>query len=171
MKIQESNHWLRSEPGELSNDDVRELIRKHNFEWRNVSDDSRNKYTDNGNGTITDSVTGLMWQKSGSGNYMSDDKTQAYIDNLNRQKFAGYNDWRLPTLNELISLLEKKKVDSLYINPLFDRKQEWCWTSDTRTSGGDWDVNLYSGLVNWYYSDGGSYVRAVRSQSKSKACP
>ncbi len=69
---------LRSKPQVLSEDDVRDMIRKHNFysrvsfimgkKWQNKSGSFRNDFTDNINGTVTDSVTGLMWQKSGSDN-------------------------------------------------------------------------------------------------------
>ncbi len=110
-------------------------------------------------------MTGLMWQKSGSDNYMKYDKAQSYIDGLNRDKFAGCNDWRLPTLEELASLLESRKVDGLYIDPLFDRTQRWCWTADTRASEGAWYVNFNYGDVYWYYLDYYGYVRAVRSRT------
>ncbi|HEY4613573.1 MAG TPA: DUF1566 domain-containing protein, partial [Bacteroidota bacterium] len=68
-------------------------------------------YTDNSNGTVTDWVTGLMWQKSpdmdGNGiiNYndkMYFDRALAYADSFT---LAGYNDWRLPTMKELYSLV------------------------------------------------------------------
>ncbi|MCP4112858.1 MAG: TIR domain-containing protein [Desulfobacteraceae bacterium] len=63
---------LRSEPITLSDDDVKTMLKKHNFfdsDW-NKSESFKNDLKDNGNGTITDSVTGLMWQKSGSDNYI-----------------------------------------------------------------------------------------------------
>ncbi len=59
-------------------------------------------YLDNGDGTITDLNTGLMWIKDAG------DKQQ-YYDALNRAKnfsFAGYNDWRVPTIKELYSLMD-----------------------------------------------------------------
>ncbi len=68
-------------------------------------------YTDNGDGTITDNVTGLMWQQSpdtnGDGAITAADKltyaaAAARADSLT---LAGYNDWRLPTIKELYSLI------------------------------------------------------------------
>ncbi len=68
-------------------------------------------YTDNGDGTITDNVTGLMWQKSpdfnGDGQINSIDKMghdQARTSAANF-RLAGYSDWRLPTIKELYSLI------------------------------------------------------------------
>ncbi|MCP4713100.1 MAG: DUF1566 domain-containing protein, partial [Planctomycetes bacterium] len=64
-------------------------------------------FTDNGNGTVTDNITGLMWQKSpdtdGDGNIdaadkLSYDEAVAGADTLS---LAGYTDWRLPTIKEL----------------------------------------------------------------------
>lgn len=58
-------------------------------------------YTDNKNGTITDNVTGLMWQKEMPAK-MSFEEMSAYAKNSH---LGGYNDWRVPTIKELYSLI------------------------------------------------------------------
>ncbi len=58
-------------------------------------------YTDNGDETITDNVTGLMWQK-GSGSKMTYDQAKSTVESFD---LAGYSDWRLPTIKELYSLI------------------------------------------------------------------
>ncbi|WP_417860982.1 DUF1566 domain-containing protein [Winogradskyella sediminis] len=70
------------------------------------------KYVDNGDGTVTDMVTGLMWQQSfdhnGDGQIKVDDKlTYKEILQLIDEgvSFAGYDDWRLPTIKEMYSLI------------------------------------------------------------------
>ncbi|SLM31797.1 putative Mitogen-activated protein kinase kinase kinase [Desulfamplus magnetovallimortis] len=123
----------------------------------------RNEYNDNDNGTITDHATGLMWQKSGSDNALSYDDAKRYISHLNLERFAGFNDWRIPTIEELLSLLEPEKINSsLYIDSLFDPLQQWCWSSDMRTAHSGWFVFYYLGNVYWDYLDLDNYVRGVR---------
>lgn len=69
------------------------------------------RYQDNGDGTVTDLVTGLMWQKSpdtdGNGTINAEDKmtyTEA-IAGASKFNLAGYTDWRLPSIKELYSLI------------------------------------------------------------------
>jgi len=136
----------------------------------------KNDFRDNRDKTITDHATGLMWQKSGSSSYIGYEEATAYIKKLNSNKFAGYSDWRLPTVDELKSLLTPKAMNGdLYINPLFGKMQKCCWTSDNRANGASkrsiglnvkyiaWCVDFDIGNVSYYNNYGSSYVRAVRS--------
>ncbi len=164
--LADAEYRLRSKPGTFSEDDVRAMLKKYGFynkRW-NSSGDFTNNFTDNGNGTITDSVTGLIWVKAGSFDYMPFSNAQSYIQELNQKKFAGYSDWRLPTLEELASLLENKKVNNIYIDPLFDRRQYWCWTADILTSRTYWLVGFDRGFMDWY-RDSSGWVRGVRSRT------
>jgi hypothetical protein len=86
-------------------------------------------YTDNGDGTITDNVTQLMWQKTSS---IKGDFTAAW-GGCSSLTLAGYDDWRLPSLVELLS------IDELGSNPAFNSTYfgglpDFFWTS-TRQSG------------------------------------
>jgi hypothetical protein len=151
---------LRSRPKELSDDEALKLVDK--IYWGRPRRYIENDYVDNGDGTVTDRATGLMWQQGGSGDRFDFEEAKNYINQLNKEKFGGYNDWRLPTLEELISLIEKDKRDKgLYIDSVFSNKQPWCWTADTRSSGGAFGVNFINGIVNdWGIN---CFVRAVRS--------
>ncbi|MDC7233987.1 MAG: DUF1566 domain-containing protein [Spirochaetales bacterium] len=58
-------------------------------------------YTDNGDGTVTDDNTGLMWQQTPPSEKMTYDQAIEYVENL---ELGGYDDWRLPTIKESFSL-------------------------------------------------------------------
>ena len=66
------------------------------------------RYQDNGDGTVTDLVTGLMWQQD-PGEKMTYAQAVAGASNFN---LAGYTDWRLPTIKELYSLIQFSGTDA-----------------------------------------------------------
>ena len=157
---------------------VKDMLERHNFfckeyGWsKGYSNPSgsgfHNKFEEQEDGeVIYDHASGLMWQKSGSYKCMDYDKAKAYVDQLNHNRFAGYDNWRLPTLEEAMSLMEPtENNDRLYINSVFDKNQAWIWTSDLYNVWSGWVVDFSSGCYNYYYDDAdfrSSYVRAVLS--------
>ncbi len=117
-----------------------------------------------GDKVVVDHATGLMWQQSGSDDKERFFDLEKYIEHLNRDKFAGYNDWRLPTLEEAITLLEEETNNNgLYINPVFDKIQNYIWTFEKSNLSHTWVVYFGGGYC--YELDIRSYncyVRAVR---------
>ena len=112
---------------------------------------------------VTDPVTSLTWQKSGSPNAMTYQDAQAYIAKLNQDRFAGYSDWRLPTVDELLSLLtQDKQAHGLYIHPIFGATQTWCWSADKNVAESAWGVGFSSGRLYWSLLYDKNYVRGVR---------
>jgi len=125
----------------------------HHYELRTIQADS----------VVVDHTTGLIWLRSGSEEFMNFEDAQKYVQQLNQKKFAGYSDWRLPTLQEAMSLMESKKSEhELYIGPVFDKKQAWIWTADKQSTVA-WCVSFNSGYCGFNYVDDSSFVRAVRS--------
>ena len=113
---------------------------------------------------VVDHATGLMWQKSGSEDSMTYNDALKYIEQLNRQRFAGYGDWRLPTVEELLSLMEAgKQSNGSYIKPTFDERQKRCWSNDKRSSGSAWGILFDLGDVDSYKLFSDYYARAVRA--------
>lgn len=95
-------------------------------------------YADNGDGTVSDLVTGLMWQKTDGGE-MTLSGAMAYPDSqLNATSFAGHADWRLPTIHELMSLLNHDRA-----NPALDP----AFFASTGISGAAWNS------VYWWSRD------------------
>ena len=170
--VQKPKYSLRSEPIEFSEAEIEDKlnVKKDTETYKSLNATVwrpqvyvENEYGDNADGTVTDHATGLMWQQSGSDNFMAYKDAEAYAEERNKEKFAGYSDWRLPTMDELLSLMEPaKQSDGLFIDPIFDRQQRWCWSSDKRAGGGVWLVLFSNGNVNWSYESYGSIVRLVR---------
>jgi len=83
-------------------------------------------FTDNGNGTITDNITGLMWEKLSDDGSIHDKDLQfagltaaiGKATTLNGANFAGHNDWRVPNLRELASL-PNYEYYNMAIPPIF----------------------------------------------------
>jgi hypothetical protein len=153
---------LRSEPLTVSDEEA-EKVFKIDGRGRPL-EYIQNDFEDRGE-VIVDHTTGLIWQKSGSDSTWTYQQAQVYIKNLNRDRFAGHDDWRLPTIPELMSLLEpKRQPNALYINPTFDSRQQWCWSTDLQDSAASaWHVDFSRGVVYGRGLNVGTYVRAVRS--------
>lgn len=90
------------------------------FYVRGNVDYGQNNFTDNGDSTITDHATGLMWMQYDSGEGMTWQEALEYAEN---KEFAGYSDWRLPNIKELQSIVDYKRApgstDSAALDPAF----------------------------------------------------
>ncbi len=62
-------------------------------------------YTDNGDGTVSDNVTGLMWTQD-PGEKVTWPEAVELLEELNKSNYLGYSDWRIPTMKELYSLVD-----------------------------------------------------------------
>ncbi len=126
---------------------------------------SQDSLVDNGDGTVTDPNTGLMWQQAEVG-AMNWQTALAYCDDL-VLPVGGYDDWRLPDRYELQSL-----VDYNLNNPCLDRaffpgvlsSAYWSSTTYDSFSSHAWCINFRNGDANSGYKLDDSYsLRAVRS--------
>ena len=89
------------------------------------------RFTENGDGTVTDTKTGLMWAAKDNGIPISWSKAQDYCRNYSG---GGHINWRMPTLAELASLYDPKKKNrsGYHVNKLIDTSAQSCWASETR---------------------------------------
>ena len=76
-----------------------------------------NNYINNGDGTITDLATGLMWQQADDGNTRDWEDALSYAEGLS---FAGYDDWRMPNAKELHSILDYTRAPDVTSSPAID---------------------------------------------------
>ena len=167
-------HLLRSIPTTLSYQNVIDMIQKHGFFERKRNPAGKgisHQYVPWNDEFVIDKTTGLMWQRGVSDAKSNRKDVIEYMNKLNRDNFAGYNDWRLPTLEELMSLMEpRQNKDGAYINALFYKQQIYVWSRDTlETAPRVWAVSFY--FAECYSmrvrGDSLSGVRFVRSWSSS----
>lgn len=155
---------LRNQAKQLSDKDVMVMLKKYNFfdRTKNQAGTIVNDFVDNGDDTVTDRVTGLMWQKEGSSEGMTWADAKEYVNKLNSVQFGGYSDWRLPTIEELASLIKSMRAKGTYIDPIFSEKQQFCWSADTFAPDIAWYVSFKAGMIRHIYRFF-YYVRAVRT--------
>jgi hypothetical protein len=146
-------------------------------------------FIDNGDGTITDSRTGLMWEKiSDDGSIHDKDTTYTWANAFTKIAalnggggFAGYTDWRLPNINELQSLVNYG-TSSPAVHPPFNASCAaactvltcsctqsaiyWSATTYQVIPANAWRVNFIGGgVTDTVKGPGGNYVRGVRGGS------
>jgi hypothetical protein len=121
------------------------------------------RFTDNGDGTVTDNLTGLMWIKD-------ETKTMSWQEALNYAKTlstGGYTDWRLPNVNELESLLndgEPNNAAWLNSQGFANVQPDFYWSSTTLgETANAWGVNFDSGSVSHSVKASKNYVHALRA--------
>jgi len=166
---------IRREPKKLSPADVNEMVKLHDYydvhrnpEGKGINHQYVLKEL-NGEKVILDEATGLMWQKNGSDEYMDFKNAKQWIIELNRNSLAGFTDWRLPTLEEAMSLIEPEMKNEKYIDPIFDSRQNVIWTADQVIQGETqamWIVGFDYGVCDWNDMVNVDYMRAVRSEKQ-----
>ena len=134
-------------------------------------------YADNGDGTVTDNNTGLMWQKQDNGyNYNWYKASGTYHATYNSGamsvcdslELGGYDDWRLPSRFELLTLvnygvsLPGPTIWGYYF-PSTHALDYWSSTEAAADPASAWSVSFYNGGVGTSPKDGdGNYVRCIR---------
>lgn len=147
------------------------------------------RFIDNADGTITDSATGLQWEKLGDDGGLHDQDTRftwfgasTKLSTLNAITFGGHADWRLPTMQEAQSLVDFTQV-SPAIDPAFDSGCQpgcdvtacsctaatWHWTSTEYAPDASeaWYLDYNFGGAGAFSKTAGegNKVRAVRGGS------
>jgi hypothetical protein len=127
---------------------------------------------DNGDGTITDSITGLMWQKKDGGE-MTIESAANYCDTLT---LAGYTNWRLPNAHESFSILNLQNTNPAIDTSFFTKTTADYWWTSNRQLGDStkvWCTNAGGGVGNKpkteSISAGGAFryhTRAVRNDNE-----
>ena len=130
------------------------------------------RFKDNGDGTLVDNLTGLIWLKNANC-----DGTKSWQNPLTfvasiHDGVCGLNDssvpgeWRLPNIRELHSLVNFGAADSaVYLNSsgfVAVQSKYWSSTTDANLANEAWDVNLSNGDIGGHGKVDPGYVLAVR---------
>lgn len=126
------------------------------------------RFIDNADGTITDLETKLMWAKEMHDSGCNGGKTIRWQDAIQHAKavsLAGYSDWRLPQISELVSIVDFKQLSpAVYsVFPNTPCGYFWSATAYKSDSRGAWVVGFDTGRVNGDDKNEFFYVRYVRS--------
>lgn len=87
---------------------------------RGRNDYGINNFVDNGDNTITDLATGLMWEKHGSSEGYRWKEALEYVVQKNSENYLGYSDWRLPNAKELQSIIDYSNAPLVNGKPAID---------------------------------------------------
>lgn len=126
-RLQQERERKRKEQERLQRERAKILAEREEMRARLMPVNDR--FVANGDGTVTDSKSGLMWSLLDShqelGNCLNYDSAVAYAENL---ETGGYQDWRLPSASDLAGIYKKK--------PFFPNSgSAWYWTSETAETG------------------------------------
>lgn len=139
------NDRFRSESKILNPSEVQFMVRNKHFycseieikQWKIINLNDKQPWK-SGLEILNDSIAydfkrNLMWKRFVSDNKKKYNDVKDYINWINSKKYAGFDDWRLPTLEEAMSLLIKpsKKESNYFNNTIFDLANKKIWTSDT----------------------------------------
>ena len=112
------------------------------------------RFTDLGKGAVMDNQTGLMWQKGDSYHDLKKGmnwyEALEYIDKKNTEKYAGFSDWRLPTIEEIHKIWDPKR-------PILSKDGDSIGLPKVFTGGGSyyvWTANERNLDHAWYYGLG-----------------
>lgn len=122
------------------------------------------RYVDNGNGTVTDISTGLMWQQVPARGPMTWTDAMDYCRHLT---LADHMDWRLPTLDELKSLIDSDRYFPAIDGNYFPETEAYVYWSASTLPWSEvvWVVSFFSGVVGNGQKSYHYYVRAVRTEN------
>ncbi|MBI4382957.1 MAG: DUF1566 domain-containing protein [Nitrospinae bacterium] len=133
----------------------------------------KSRFLKGADGTIYDSLTSLTWTAEDSRLALEKDisweEANTWAEELNKKKFGGHGDWRLPTIQEALSLFDAKKLNKdfkngdIHIDPIFPAGAGNCtWTSQTRGQREAQIVFYVNGCPYWYEKDDKTISHAAR---------
>jgi len=126
------------------------------------------RFVDNGDGTITDKATGLMWPADSNGVGCNGGASKTWTTAMTWARglvFAGYSDWRLPNVYELQSIINYARINPCIDTTFFlNTKDKYYWSSTTKLDQTTYKMPVHFGAGYSYWGSYAcsNYLRAVR---------
>jgi hypothetical protein len=135
--------------------------------------EEKSQYLVGNDGTVYDSQTSLTWQAKDSRQDLEKDITWQeacdYAKEMNEKQFGGHSDWRIPSLQEALTLFKEEKLNKdfkggdIHIDAAFPPGSGNCtWTSSTRGEREAQIVFYLNGFAYWYEKSDKTISHAVR---------
>jgi hypothetical protein len=127
------------------------------------------QFTDNGNGTVKDNLTGLTWQKVPNPDTLTWENALIYAEGLT---LGGLSDWRLPNIKELQSINDEKLVNPSVNSTIFSTigvKKYWSSTSLPNQTTKAWYLNTQFGITTHEFKTFRQSVICVRGNTPTTA--
>ncbi|MFY8352590.1 DUF1566 domain-containing protein [Pseudoalteromonas sp. SSM20] len=134
------------------------------------------QFTINTDGTVTDNLTGIMWMRCSIGqSWDTNNQTctggveqltwQQALKSASQYQYAGFNDWQLPNVKELSTIVDRQCVDAAINQTLFPAtlaQNYWTSTSGVGSASQAWAVAFYSGKTNLRSKTSDIHLRLMR---------
>ncbi len=177
---EENNMFIKAFPAETINPITKVLKTGQTISYTDYDDGYYQKglprsYTrDDAKEVVVDNTTGLVWQDDEEAKTVRKTWEDAK-DYCQALTLGGYSDWRLPTVRELRSIVDRGRFSpNPTINPTFQNVMSNngdYWSSTTisfNTEDDAWNVNFSSGGDLWHPKSGAYYIRCVRSDNQDE---
>lgn len=128
------------------------------------------RFRDLGDGAVRDTVSGLVWERGGSPYAVTLTGARAHAERLNAEGFAGRRGWRLPTVDELATLLlPEPDLRQLCLAGVFDPAQRRLWSADAKSFMAAWYADVEHGFVWWQDATCEFFARCVTMEEPWEA--
>jgi len=133
---------------------------------RSLETKKESRFIDNGNGTVTDTKTGLMWAAKDNGSDIKWTNAKSYCENY---RVGGFVDWRMPSQDELAGLYDASKSQKVECG---NQPNHIATDLIYLTCGGAWASEARDdGAANLYFDDGKRYWGHKSGDSRYRALP
>jgi len=144
---------LRSSPGVIDYDEIERVVRR--FDFAEVTFNAQGRFSSRlrreqvaEEWVVVDDRSGRMWHQTGSPDGLTYPAARKWLAGINERGYGGFHDWRLPTLEEGLSLL-RRPTDAGGSSPdrLFSLEGRRIWTADRLGGSTVWTVRFDQGIV------------------------